>query len=281
MLPGTILSTGDKAMQKKLENISYPPAVWQVKLYSFTLIELLVVIAIMAILAAILLPALNSARERGKSISCLNSTKQCAVAFMLYSQDHEYVPLADFGATDDAGGRPVHLLSKLGYLSQGRGNLMKYGCTIQRFTEAAHAAYSFDSDLYLNSFWASCYGYNAYFGRIDANGTVKSDLWGKSTPPVKPNMIKNPSKKIFCGDVRMIEHMELRFIRYYQTWENEYNGTSARAYYCHNRQANFAFADGHSAALEYGSVGAKFSASSTEKTSTQYHLWPEYDGLKE
>ena len=108
---------------------------------TFTLIELLVVIAIIAILAAMLLPALAKAREKARATSCINQTKQLTLGMLMYPDaNDEYWPTRLLG--DSAGSEPTGaggLIHWAGAIYPYVGDVGPYKCPSYDVRYTSHA----------------------------------------------------------------------------------------------------------------------------------------------
>jgi prepilin-type N-terminal cleavage/methylation domain-containing protein/prepilin-type processing-associated H-X9-DG protein len=95
----------------------------------FTLVELLVVISIIALLIAILLPVLSSARDAGRSVQCLSNERQVGIAFNTYAEEFaDYIPAVDILIS--AGGTWCQKLGRGGYIGAATPHTTTFGLTV-------------------------------------------------------------------------------------------------------------------------------------------------------
>ncbi len=241
-------------MSKKTLPVRRPQGVSRIR--KFTLIELLVVIAIIAILAGMLLPALNSARAKGISITCLSRLKQIGTADAQYQNDFEfYCPISEGMG---GAGKPTFAgmyvsgtqtdYTQDGYLTP---YLKKAGVN-ESLMHAAKTNVFFCPDPAYLSAWQSTgdditKGANGGYG---ANGQVHGRMSG-STTLRRPGMIKRPSDITSFGDCAGYS----RLSNYTKT-KTETNLAKMFAislsnvtiHFRHQRMSNLIFADGHGVA---------------------------------
>ncbi len=201
----------------------------------FTLIELLVVVSIIALLIALLLPALQKAREATDAVRCLSSQRQIFIAFSAYNQDDRAIPPPAF---NPPGLNTVRWNQSLMLYWDGHmANLTngRIGNARGRFHD------TFPCPTYIKNFLASAinpsYGINRRLGTVgppyaDSNASqhLRADL----------RRLRRPAALYLIGDVGSYQGYML--IDTNVSWTNHQR---------HFDQANILFADGHAKGTVY------------------------------
>ncbi len=226
----------------------------------FTLIELLVVVAIIAVLVAILLPALGRARENARTIQCLSNVRQWGMALLQYANDYNgQFPRGYAGsAADEYEGSWFSIRTMHQYLP-GSYNYANGVMSGEMFI-----CPTFHSDI--NPYSYMTYGYNAYLDYVTAQ--VNSVFF--SAPKVS-----RPADRFVMGDglavhtwhdncsvtINNIKEQTQRSVGFIHAGrvigQGHYGGTSFDVH-SNDARANMLFLDGHAVSIAKGDVDDKY-----------------------